>query len=207
MRGYLNENYPSADRTYDEAMAEIRKEYQKPVFSFEVGQFEVLPDFEELESFHGISDPVNLKLIKKRVEERGLLPTWEKYVEATGELSSLAYREEIEAAMRTRELSGISLLGLQDFPGQGTALVGMMNSHMESKPYPFARPERFREFFRESRIFVKLPRYTYEEGEYLTAEVEVANFGKESIAGELGWTLGYRDCAVNCGRGELRCDR
>ena len=207
MRGYLNENYPSADRTYDETMAEIRKEYRKPVFSFEVGQFEVLPDFEELESFHGISDPVNLKLIKKRVEERGLLPTWEKYVEATGELSRLAYREEIEAAMRTRELSGISLLGLQDFPGQGTALVGMMNSHMEPKPYPFARPERFREFFTESRIFVKMPRYTYEEGEHLTAEVEVANFGKESITGELGWTLGYRDCAVNSGRGELRCDR
>lgn len=207
MRGYLNENYPSADRTYDEAMAEIRKEYQKPVFSFEVGQFEVLPDFEELESFHGISDPVNLKLIKKRVEERGLLPAWEKYVEATGELSRLAYREEIEAAMRTRELSGISLLGLQDFPGQGTALVGMMNSHLEPKPYPFARPERFREFFTESRIFVKMPRYTYEEGEHLTAEVEVANFGKESIRGELVWTLGYRDCAVNTGRGELRCDR
>ncbi len=207
MRGYLNENYPSADRTYDEAMAEIRKEYQKPVFSFEVGQFEVLPDFGELESFQGISDPVNLKLIRKRVEERGLLPVWKKYVEATGELSLLAYREEIEAAMRTRELSGISLLGLQDFPGQGTALVGMMNSHMEPKPYPFARPERFKEFFTESRIFVKMPRYTYEEGEHLTAEVEVANFGKESITGELGWTLGYRDCAVNSGRGELRCDR
>lgn len=150
---------------------------------------------------------MNLKLIKKRVEERGLLPTWEKYVEATGELSRLAYREEIEAAMRTRELSGISLLGLQDFPGQGTALVGMMNSHMESKPYPFARPERFREFFRESRIFVKLPRYTYEEGEDLTAEVEVANFGKESISGELVWTLGYRDCAVNTGSGEFLCGR
>lgn len=207
MRGYLNENYPSADRTYDEAMAEIRKEYQKPVFSFEVGQFEVLPDFEELESFQGISDPVNLKLIKKRVEERGLLPTWEKYVEATGELSRLAYREEIEAAMRTRELSGISLLGLQDFPGQGTALVGMMNSHLEPKPYDFARPERFREFFTESRIFVKIPRYTYEEGEYLTAEVEVANFGKESISGELVWTLGYRDCAVNTGSGEFLCGR
>lgn len=207
MRGYLNENYPSADRTYDEAMAEIRKEYQKPVFSFEVGQFEVLPDFEELESFQGISDPVNLKLIKKRVEERGLLPTWEKYVEATGELSRLACREEIEAAMRTRELSGISLLGLQDFPGQGTALVGMMNSHLEPKPYDFARPERFREFFTESRIFVKIPRYTYEEGEYLTAEVEVANFGKESISGELVWTLGYRDCAVNTGSGEFLCGR
>lgn len=189
MRGYLNENYPTADHTYDAAMAEIRKEYPKPVFSFEVGQFEVLPDFEELESFHGISDPVNLKLIKKRVEERGLLPSWKKYVEATGELSRLAYREEIEAAMRTRELSGISLLGLQDFPGQGTALVGMMNSHLEPKPYDFARPERFREFFRKCRILVKLPRYTYEAGERLIAEVEVANFGKENIEGVFCWTL------------------
>lgn len=207
MRGYLNENYPSADRTYDEAMAEIRKEYQKPVFSFEVGQFEVLPDFEELESFHGISDPVNLKLIKKRVEERGLLPTWEKYVEATGELSRLAYREEIEAAMRTRELSGISLLGLQDFPGQGTALVGMMNSHLEPKPYDFARPERFREFFQECRILVKLPHYTYEAGERLIAEVEAANFGKRNIEGVFYWTLAGKKSVSengNCEPAEIK---
>lgn len=202
MRGYLNENYPSADRTYDEAMAEIRKEYQKPVFSFEVGQFEVLPDFEELESFRGISDPVNLKLIKKRVEERGLLPTWKKYVEATGELSRLAYREEIEAAMRTRELSGISLLGLQDFPGQGTALVGMMNSHLEPKPYDFARPERFREFFQECRILVKLPHYTYEAGERLIAEVEAANFGKGNIEGVFCWTLAEKKSVSENGNGE-----
>lgn len=207
MRGYLNENYPSADRTYDEAMAEIRKEYQKPVFSFEVGQFEVLPDFEELEIFHGISDPVNLKLIKKRVEERGLLPTWEKYVEATGELSRLAYREEIEAAMRTRELSGISLLGLQDFPGQGTALVGMMNSHLEPKPYDFARPERFREFFQECRILVKLPHYTYEAGERLIAEVEAANFGKRNIEGVFCWTLAGKKSVSengNCEPAEIK---
>ena len=207
MRGYLNENYPSADRTYDEAMAEIRKEYQKPVFSFEVGQFEVLPDFEELESFHGISDQVNLKLIKKRVEERGLLPTWEKYVEATGELSRLAYREEIEAAMRTRELSGISLLGLQDFPGQGTALVGMMNSHLEPKPYDFARPERFREFFQECRILVKLPHYTYEAGERLIAEVEAANFGKRNIEGVFCWTLAGKKSVSengNCEPAEIK---
>lgn len=207
MRGYLNENYPSADRTYDEAMAEIRKEYQKPVFSFEVGQFEVLPDFEELESFHGISDPVNLKLIKKRVEERGLLPTWEKYVEATGELSRLAYREEIEAAMRTRELSGISLLGLQDFPGQGTALVGMMNSHLEPKPYDFARPERFRDFFQECRILVKLPHYTYEAGERLIAEVEAANFGKRNIEGVFCWTLAGKKSVSengNCEPAEIK---
>lgn len=207
MRGYINENYPSADHAYDAAMVEIRKEYPKPVFSFEVGQFEVLPDFEELKSFHGISDPVNLKLIKKRVEERGLLPSWKKYVEATGELSRLAYREEIEAAMRTRELSGISLLGLQDFPGQGTALVGMMNSHLEPKPYDFARPERFREFFQECRILVKLPHYTYEAGERLIAEVEAANFGKGNIEGVFCWTLAGKKSVSengNCEPAEIK---
>ena len=207
MRGYINENYPSADHTYDAAMAEIRKSYTKPVFSFEVGQFEVLPDFGELESFQGISDPVNLKLIRKRVEERGLLPVWKKYVEATGELSRLAYREAIDAAMRTRELSGISLLGLQDFPGQGTALVGMMNSHLEPKPYDFARPERFREFFQECRILVKLPHYTYEAGERLIAEVIAANFGKGNIEGVFCWTLAEKKSVSengNCEPAEIK---
>lgn len=135
------------------------------------------------------------------------MPTWEKYVEATGELSRLAYREEIEAAMRTRELSGISLLGLQDFPGQGTALVGMMNSHLEPKPYDFARPERFREFFQECRILVKLPHYTYEAGERLIAEVEAANFGKRNIEGVFCWTLAGKKSVSengNCEPAEIK---
>ena len=197
MRGYINENYPSADHDYNGAMEKIREQYKKPVFSFEVGQFEVLPDFDELDEFKGISDPVNLQLIKKRVEERGLLESWKEYVEATGELSRLAYREEIEAAMRTKALSGISLLGLQDFPGQGTALVGMMNSHLEPKPFSFAEPGRFAEFFKESMPLVRLPRYTYETGERLVARVEVANFGKNEIAGEAVFSIELRKCASN----------
>ncbi|MDE6517352.1 MAG: hypothetical protein K2L18_05845, partial [Acetatifactor sp.] len=132
MQGYINNCYPGAQRNYDAAMERIRKEYAKPVFSFEVGQFEVLPDFDELESFQGISDPANLRLIQKRVEKQGLTGGWKKYVEATGELSRIGYREEVEAAMRTKDLSGISLLGLQDFPGQGTALVGMRNSQLQT---------------------------------------------------------------------------
>lgn len=197
MRGYINEKYPSALTDYDAAMKRIRQEYAKPVFSFEVGQFEVLPDFRELEMFQGISEPANLRIIEDKVKERGLMSWWHEYVEATGELALLAYREEIEAAMRTRELSGISLLGLQDFPGQGTALVGMMNSHLMPKPYDFARPERFRAFFKEAMPLVKLPRYTYEAGERLIADVVVANFGKEDIEGELRYRIDYRGCAVN----------
>lgn len=144
MEGYLNHSYPNARTDYSASMAEVRKFYGGPVFSFEVGQYEVLPDFRELEKFHGVCLPENLRLIRRRVEESGLLPEWDRYVEATGELSRIGYREEVEAVLRTEQMSGISLLGLQDFPGQGTALVGMLNSHLEPKPYPFARPEAFR---------------------------------------------------------------
>lgn len=182
-QGYINNCYPNAQRNYDAAMEQIRKEYRKPVFSFEVGQFEVLPDFDELGSFQGISDPANLRLIQERVERQGLSKTWKKYVEATGELSRIGYREEVEAAMRTEGMSGISLLGLQDFPGQGTALVGMLNSHLQTKPYEFARPEHFRSFFRDQQLLVLLPKYTWENGERLTARVQVANYGKWEISG------------------------
>lgn len=210
MRGYINHSYPSARTNFDEAMQCLRQSFSKPVFSFEVGQFEVLPDFDELEDFRGISDPANLRWIQKRVEEKGLLPVWKKYVEATGELSRIGYREEIEAALRTRQLSGISLLGLQDFPGQGTALVGMLNSHLKPKPFAFARPEGFREFFDGQRPLVLLPKYTYESTESLTAEVQVANYKREAVEGELCYRLEGKDFSrekrvgrVSCPAGEL----
>lgn len=185
MQGYINHRYPGAGANYDGAMEKLRETYKKPVFGFEVGQFEILPDFDELEAFCGISDPASFRAIRECVEQKGLLPVWKRYVEATGELALIGYREEIEAALRTRQLSGISLLGLQDFPGQGTALVGMMNSHLESKPFDFAKPERFRTFFTSQLPLVLLPKYTYENTEMLEAEIEIANFGKEVLEGEI----------------------
>lgn len=189
IEGYLNNRYPNAKNSYDDTMNRIREVYQKPVFSFEVGEFEILPDFDELAAFHGISDPENIRFVEERVREKGLLPRWKEYVEASGKLAEIGYREEIEAAMRTEQLSGISLLGLQDFPGQGTALVGMMNSHLHSKPYNFARPEAFCAFFREQLPLVFLPKYTYDNCETLGAEVKVANYGKKKLAGDLKYKL------------------
>ncbi len=181
IRGYINNQYPNTRTNYDASMEKLRQTFQKPVFSFEVGQFEVLPDFEELTAFQGISDPANFRIIQEKADMLGLSPVWKRYVEASGELSRIGYREEIEAAMRTKELSGISLLGLQDFPGQGTALVGMMNSHMQPKPYPFARPERFQSFFRDRLPLVQMEKYTYCADEVLKADILAANFGKKDV--------------------------
>ncbi len=185
MKGHLNEDYPSACHNFNEVCNEIRKEYCKPIFGFEVGQYEILPDFDEIQEFRGVSDPVNYKMIRDRAEQKGALKDWKKYVEATGETALMCYGEEVEAVLRTPEMSGLSLLGIQDFPGQGTALVGMMNSHMEPKPYKFAAPERFREFFAPVRVLACLPKYTYTFSELLSCDITIANYGKRDIGGEI----------------------
>ena len=195
MQGYLNNEYPSAQRNYDDAMKLLRKEYSGPVFSFEVGQYEVLPDFDEIDDFKGVTSPDNFELIRDKAREKGLLDSWKKRVEATGELSLLCYREEVLAALSTEEFSGISLLGLQDFPGQGTALVGMLNSHLNSKPFSFADPKRFICFFRPVLPLVLLPKYTYTDKEHLVAEVRLANYSGKDLKGSLSYAL-VEKCSV-----------
>ena len=188
MTGWLNRCYPDMRTDYAPAVAKAR-ETGHPVFSFEVGQYEVLPDFDELEDFRGVTEPVNYRIIRDKVEAAGLAGCWKQMVEATGELSLLCYRTEVEAALRTEGMSGISLLGLQDFPGQGTALVGMLNAHLQPKPFPFAQPDRFRAFFRDALPLALLPRYTYESSESLCAAIRLANYGKRTLSGEMAWTL------------------
>lgn len=181
MQGYINNSYPNTKTDYSHSLKEICESFKKPVFTFEVGQYEVLPDFKEIEKFTGVLSPDNLIYVREQVKKAGFLDKWEKWVEASGELSRIAYREEVEAVLRTPSLSGISLLGLQDFPGQGTALVGMINSHFEPKPYDFAKPEKFRAFFASQLPVVKMDKYTYTTDEELTFEVLFANYGKENI--------------------------
>ena len=202
MTGWLNERCPDLRTDYAPAMRAIRAVSDQPVLSFEVGQYEVLPDFDELAAFRGVTRPDNLRLIRSRVEAASLLPRWRTYVEATGELALRCYRAEVEAALRTEGLSGLFLLGLQDFPGQGTALVGMMDSHLSPKPYAFAQPERFARFFTAVLPLVLLPRLTYTAGETLAADVRVANYGRQTLGGVPVWTLEGGGVSL---RGTLPC--
>ena len=188
-RGWLNQIGPDFRTDYQAGAEIVTKNAGQPFFSFEVGQYEVLPDFDEIAAYKGVTSPENLKHIREKVRLAGMEGEWKRRVEAAGALSLLCYRAEAEAALRTADFSGISLLGLQDFPGQGTALVGMMNAHLQPKPYDFARPERFRAFFRDSLPLALLPRATYTAGETLSAEIKMAHYGKSVLSGKPAWTL------------------
>ena len=189
IKGYLNNTYPSARANYREGMAALREAFPQPMFSFEVGQYEVLPDFGEMAAFRGVTEPVNYRMIREKAEKKGLLPLWNQMVEAGGELALIGYREETEAVMRTPGMSGLSLLSLQDFPGQGTALVGMMNAHLQPKPFGFAQPERFRAFFRDAVLLPEVEKYTWTAGETLRAPLRCVNYGAKDLRGDLRVSL------------------
>ena len=76
----------------------------------------------------------------------------------------------------------------------------MLNSHLQPKPYDFARPERFRAFFDGVLPLALLPRYCYETGETLEAEIRVANYGRRPLRGALRYTL---ICGITRLAGEL----
>ncbi len=194
--GWLNDPEADVTATYDSAADFVQRSTasrtsessssaggSQPLFSFEVGQYETLPDFQEIRLFRGVTAPENFRHIRKKVKEKGLADDWQRRVEATGELALRCYRAEIEAAMATEGYSGISLLGLQDFPGQGTALIGMMNTHLQPKPYDFAKPERFEAFFRDVLPLALIPRFTWNDGDAIPITFLMANYGKEDLRG------------------------
>lgn len=186
--GHLNEQAPDTLHHYGDVTGPITRTGM-PVFEFEVGQYESWPDFTQLEEFTGVTRAVNLEQIRDLAQRTGAERYWEKGVRASGELALRCYREEAEAALRTPGISGLCLLGLQDFPGQGTSPVGMMDACLQPKPFPFAQPERFRAFFGDVVLLAGFSSYTWEGGQSLSARVQVANYGAEALQGPVCWQL------------------
>lgn len=158
-----------------------------PVVSHEIGEFQVYPDFAEIPQYTGVLRARNFELAREKLERNGMLPQAADFVQASGALAALCYREDIEAALRTRGLAGFQLLDLQDFPGQGTALVGILNAFMESKG--LLSPTRWREFCSETVPLLRLPKYTFTTAETLKATAEVAHYGSADLAAAALWTL------------------
>ena len=203
-QGWLNQANPNAFTDYSAVMTRLRANSAHPVFSFEVGQYEVLPDFSEIRDYRGVTVPGNLRRMEQKMRSAGLEKIWPRMVSATGENALQCYRAEVEAALRTEDFSGISLLSLQDFPGQGTALVGMMNTHLQPKPYPFADPTRFASFFRDVLPLALLPRYVFTAGEEISVPVRIANYGKTDLDGPCTWVLSGEGTALSGGTESIR---
>ena len=109
------------------------------------------------------------------------------FLRASGALAALCYKEEAEAALRTRGFGGFQLLDLQDFPGQGTALVGLLDAFLD--PKGFVPPERWRAACSETVPLLRFPKYTWTSDETFVANAELAHYGPSDLSAAPAWTL------------------
>jgi len=158
---------------------EIIAKYKIPVVSHEIGQWCVYPDFKEISLYTGVLKPTNLEIFRETLEENGMGTQAEDFLMASGKLQVLCYKADVEAALRTPGFAGFELLQLHDFPGQGTALVGVLNPFFKSKGY--VTPEEFRMFCNETVPLARMKKLIYKAGETFEAMVEIAHFGEKPV--------------------------
>ena len=175
---------PRTDGDYRDLFAP----YDVPVVTHELGQWWVYPNFAELPKYRGNLRARSFELFRESLERRGMLDLAPTFVQASGALSALLYREEIERALRTPGYGGFQLLDIHDYPGQGSATVGILDSFWDSKG--IIAPEAWRRFCQPVVLLARFPRYVWTSAESFGAALEVANYGPDPIAGAAaGWTI------------------
>jgi hypothetical protein len=159
-----------------------------PLIGHEVGQYQTFPNFDEAAKYKGVLEARNFGVMRERLEKAGMLDQWRDFVRASGALSVLCYREEIEAALRTPGFAGFQLLDIQDYPGQGTALVGILDAFMESKGLITA--EQWREFCNRTVPLLRFDKYVWTTAETFRGEALLSHFGPEGLEdASVAWTL------------------
>ncbi len=178
-QGIFDEQEPDFSSDYREATADIAV----PLISHEIGQYSVYPNIAEISKYTGVLDPLNLKAIRNDLQAKGLLHKAADYLQASGQLAAILYKEEIERAMKTPGQSGFQLLDLHDFPGQGTALVGLLDAFWDSKG--IITPERFREFCAPVVPLARFSKAVWQNNETFEASFEVSGDNTRPLAWQL----------------------
>ena len=173
-----------------------------PYVSHEMGQWCVYPNFKEMDKYTGVLKPKNFEIFKETLEENGMLHLADEYLKASGKLQTLCYKADIEAALRTKGMAGFQLLDLHDFPGQGTALVGVLDAFWDEKGY--VTPEEFKQFSGTTVPLARLEKRTFKNTETLSATIEIAHFGEKTLQNVTPkWTFTNTDGSI-FSEGELK---
>ena len=184
--GHFNSMYPNSNFTYADATSALNI----PVISHEAGQYQSYPDFSEIEKYTGLLQPDNLEEFKKRAIEAGTFYKNKEYVNASGEWAAKLYKAEMEMAQRSPGIGGFELFGLQDYPGQGTALIGILDPFMDSKG--FITPEKWRQSSSDLSLLAEFPKFSFSEEEVVEIPILTVNFTENpDTVGTISWTTGF----------------
>ena len=164
------------------------KDFPVPYVTHEMGQWCAFPDFDEIKDYTGVYKAKNFELFQQDLEDHNMGDQAKDFLMASGKLQVLCYKAEIEKDLRTAGLAGFQLLGLQDFPGQGTALVGVLNAFWKPKPYINAKA--FRRFCNASVLLAQLPKFVFTNDETFDTNIELFHFGEKDLQNTVvQWTV------------------
>ena len=182
-QGIFNDKPPHFNADYSAKSDHI----QVPLISHEIGQYSVYPDLTEIPAYTGVLEPLNFIAVKNDLKKKGMLNLASDFTQASGKLAAMLYKEEIERALKTNSFDGFQLLQLQDFPGQGTALVGLLNAFWESKGVISA--EEFRKFNSPLVPLIRFEKAIYVNGDNFLANIEVANYFEDLKDQTIEWQI------------------
>ncbi|MEM6395122.1 MAG: sugar-binding domain-containing protein [Bacteroidota bacterium] len=194
-QGYFNDFPPRFDADYQDRLGHI----ETPIIAHEIGQYAVFPSLDEIDSYTGVAQPLNLQAVKNDLEEKGMLDLAPRFSKASGQLAGLLYKADIERNLKTPAYDGFQVLQLQDYPGHGTALIGLLDVFLESKG--IMDSTEFRKFNAPVVPLIRHEKASYRSGEIFTAAIQVANFAEPIADYTIDWSIS--DGAETLSRGQL----
>lgn len=190
---YINVREPDFDSDFSETAVD----FGIPLVSHEIGQYSVYPNMAEIEKYTGTLEPLNFLGIRNILEEKGILDRAQDWTMASGRLAAILYKEEVERALRTKNLSGFQILGLQDFSGQSTALVGLVDAFWDNKG--LVTPEWFAQACAPVTPLARFKKACWTNEETFVSDIEIANYGPKDLNADVVWTLYDGDAVIASG--------
>jgi hypothetical protein len=176
-------------------------QFEIPYITHEMGQWCVFPDFKEIKQYTGVMRARNFEMFEADLQTHGMGNQAQEFLMASGKLQALCYKQEIEKSLRTANSAGFQLLGLQDFPGQGSAIIGVLNAFWKEKGY--ITPEEWRRFCNSTVLLSRIPKFTYANDEDFTASIEAYHYGQNDYKNaSVKWVL-KNDAGIIVAQGAL----
>ncbi len=155
------------------------EQFTVPFVAHEMGQYCVFPNFKEIKKYTGVYRAKNFELFQEDLKDHDMADQAEAFLMASGKLQALCYKNEIEKALRTPNYNGYQLLSLNDYPGQGTALIGVLDAFWDEKGYISAK--EFKRFSNSTVPLIEVPKFVYTSDENFEPKIEIAHWGKTPL--------------------------
>lgn len=181
--GILNNTRPRTDTNYAGAIAKC----PRPVVGHETCQFQMYPDYDQIAKYRGVLYPYNLEIFRDRLKENHLTDQAKAFHRASGKFAITCYKADMEYAFRTPGFGGFQLLDLQDYPGQGSALVGILDAFMDSKG--IVDPETFYGFCAPVVPLAEMKDYCWRSSDTLRITLALSNYEETDWSRPLEWKL------------------